>query len=99
MTKGIGAILPSQTQLPFKIDPTTGALSVPEDRIGEARMALAAGGIGAGEDRGFAAMEGDQGFGTSQFVENARYQHALETELARTISNLRPVREARAPSR
>ncbi|TLX21407.1 flagellar basal-body MS-ring/collar protein FliF [Thermomonas fusca] len=82
-------------QLPFKIDPTTGALSVPEDRIGEARMALAAGGIGAGEDRGFAAMEGDQGFGTSQFVENARYQHALETELARTISNLRPVREAR----
>ncbi len=82
-------------QLPFKIDPATGALSVPEDRIGEARMALAAGGIGAGEDRGFAAMEGDQGFGTSQFVENARYQHALETELARTISNLRPVREAR----
>ncbi len=82
-------------QVPFKIDPTTGALSVPEDRIGEARMALAAGGIGAGQDRGFAAMEGDQGFGTSQFVENARYQHALETELARTISNLRPVREAR----
>ena len=82
-------------QVPFKIDPATGALSVPEDRIGEARMALAAGGIGAGQDRGFAAMEGDQGFGTSQFVENARYQHALETELARTISNLRPVREAR----
>ena len=82
-------------QVPFKIDPTTGALSVPEDRIGEARMALAAGGIGAGEERGFAAMEGDQGFGTSQFVETARYQHALETELARTISNLRPVREAR----
>lgn len=82
-------------QLPFKIDPTTGALSVPEDRLGEARMALAAGGIGAGQDRGFAAMEGDQGFGTSQFVETARYQHALETELARTISNLRPVREAR----
>jgi flagellar M-ring protein FliF len=40
-------------------------------------------------------MEGDQGFGTSQFVENARYQHALETELGRTIANLRPVREAR----
>lgn len=82
-------------QVPFKIDPTTGTVSVPEDRMGEARMALAAGGIGATQDRGFAAMEGDQGFGTSQFVENARYQHALETELARTISNLRPVREAR----
>lgn len=82
-------------QVPFKIDPGTGMLSVPEDRMGEARMALASGGIGASADRGFAAMEGDQGFGTSQFVENARYQHALETELARTITNLRPVREAR----
>ena len=82
-------------QVPFKIDPATGMLSVPEDRMGEARMALASGGIGASADRGFASMEGDQGFGTSQFVENARYQHALETELARTITNLRPVREAR----
>lgn len=82
-------------QVPFKIDPGTGMLSVPEDRMGEARMALASGGIGASADRGFATMEGDQGFGTSQFVENARYQHALETELARTITNLRPVREAR----
>jgi len=82
-------------QVPFKIDPATGALSVPEDRMGEARMVLASGGIGATDDRGFAVMEGDQGFGTSQFVETARYQHALETELARTITNLRPVREAR----
>ena len=82
-------------QVPFRIDPATGALSVPEDRMGEARLALASGGIGAADDRGFAVMEGDQGFGTSQFVETARYQHALETELARTITNLRPVREAR----
>lgn len=83
-------------KVPFKMDPATGQLSVPEDRLGEARMALASSGLGnAGEGRGFEMIEGDQGFGTSQFVENARYQHALENELARTISNLRPVREAR----
>ncbi|MFN7184043.1 MAG: flagellar basal-body MS-ring/collar protein FliF [Thermomonas haemolytica] len=82
-------------QVPFKIDPATGLLSVPEDKLGEARMALAGAGLGTGDGKGFEAMEGDQGFGTSQFVENARYQHALETELARTITNLRPVREAR----
>ena len=40
-------------------------------------------------------MERDPGFGVSQFVENARYQHALETELVRTITTLRPVRDAR----
>src|SRR5690606_8599554 len=44
---------------------------------------------------GFEMMERDPGFGVSQFVENARYQHALETELVRTISTLRPVRDAR----
>lgn len=83
------------SQIPFHIDPGTGALAVPADRIGEAKMALASAGLPANADKGFESMEGDQGFGTSQFVENARYQHALETELARTVSNLRPVREAR----
>jgi flagellar M-ring protein FliF len=82
-------------QIPFRIDNGSGALAVPADRIGDARMALASAGISAGNGDGFERMEGDQGFGTSQFVENARYQHALETELARTIANLRPVREAR----
>lgn len=85
----------STSQIPFRIDPATGALAVPTDKIGAAKMALASAGLPANGDKGFEAMEGDQGFGTSQFVENARYQHALETELARTISNLRPVREAR----
>ena len=82
-------------QVPFKIDPASGLLTVPENKLGEARMALAGAGLGGGDGKGFESMEGDQGFGTSQFVETARYQHALETELARTIANLRPVREAR----
>ena len=82
-------------QIPFRIDPTSGALAVPTDKVGEARMALAAAGLPAGDSAGFESMQGDQGFGTSQFIENARYQHAQEIELARTIANLRPVREAR----
>ncbi len=82
-------------QIPFRMDAGSGALAVPADRLGDARMALAGAGLTAGNGQGFESMEGDQGFGTSQFVENARYQHALETELSRTIANLRPVREAR----
>ncbi len=85
----------STSQIPFRIDTATGALAVPADQLGAAKMALASAGLPASADKGFESMQGDQGFGTSQFVENARYQHALETELARTISNLRPVREAR----
>lgn len=83
------------SQIPFRIDTATGALAVPADQLGAAKMALASAGLPASADKGFETMQGDQGFGTSQFVENARYQHALETELARTIANLRPVREAR----
>ena len=82
-------------QIPFRIDPANGALAVPTDQLGAAKMALAAAGLPASNATGFESMQGDQGFGTSQFIEGARYQHALEVELARTIANLRPVREAR----
>lgn len=81
-------------QIPYRLD-GNGALAVPAERLGEAKLALAGAGLSSNTGDGFESMEGDQGFGTSQFVENARYQHALETELGRTIANLRPVREAR----
>ncbi len=83
------------SKIPFRIEPGTGALAVPQDQLGAAKLALAAAGLPANNNGGFEAIAGDQGFGTSQFIENARYQHALEAELARTIGNLRPVREAR----
>ncbi|UKE67939.1 flagellar M-ring protein FliF [Xanthomonas cerealis pv. cerealis] len=83
-------------QIPFKLDQTTGAITVPEDKLYDARLKLAGSGLTEnGGNMGFEVMEKDPGFGVSQFVENARYQHALETELARTIASLRPVREAR----
>ena len=82
-------------QIPFRIEPGSGALAVPSDQVGAARMALAQAGLPASDSTGYESLKGDQGFGTSQFVENARYQHAQEVELARTIANLRPVREAR----
>jgi flagellar M-ring protein FliF len=89
------AELLTTAQIPYRLEPGTGALAVPAEHLGEAKLALASAGLPASNDKGFETIQGDQGFGTSQFVESARYQHALETELARTIANLRPVREAR----
>jgi flagellar M-ring protein FliF len=40
-------------------------------------------------------LENQKGFGVSQFMENARYQHALEGELAMTIASINTVRGAR----
>lgn len=83
-----------QNGVPYKLDATTGAITVPADRVHDARLKLAGQGLPEG-DGGFAVMSKDPGFGVSQFMEGARYQHALETELARTISNLQAVEGAR----
>ncbi|MBC7984850.1 MAG: flagellar M-ring protein FliF [Candidatus Obscuribacterales bacterium] len=80
--------------IPYRIDAGSGAILVPADRVSDARLKLASQGVG-GSDAGFASMTKDPGFGISQFMESARYQHALETELAQTISNLQPVEGAR----
>ena len=82
-------------QIPFEMDAATGAISVPEKNIHDARLKLAGSGLTDSGRLGFELMERDPGFGVSQFVENARYQHSLETELVRTITTLRPVRDAR----
>ena len=82
-------------QIPYRIQPGSNNIEVAAERVAEARMKLAGQGLPESSGSGFAAMDKDPGFGVSQFVENARYQHALETELARTISNLRPVEGAR----
>ena len=81
-------------QIPYRVQPGSNAIEVSAERVGDARMKLAGQGLPE-SGGGFAAMDKDPGFGVSQFVENARYQHALEAELARTIANLRPVEGAR----
>ena len=79
----------------YKLNPSTGAIMVPESRVHDARLELAANGLPEGTGMGLEMIKEPQGFGVSQFMENARYQHALETELARTIRNVRSVKEAR----
>lgn len=81
--------------IPHRLDNTTGAVMVPGEMIRDARMKLAAEGLPRGAGLGLEMIEGDDGFTVSQFMESARYQHALEVELARTIMRLRAVESAR----
>lgn len=83
--------------IPHKVDPKSGAILVAADQLQEARLKLASQGLprGAGAGFGLEIMQETGSFGSSQFMENARYTHALETELARTVSTLRPVQSAR----
>ncbi len=80
-----------QSGIPNKFE--NGAVLVPADRVSEARMGLVTKGLPGSSD--FTMLDKDPGFGVSQFMENARYQRALEGELARTISGVRGVSGAR----
>lgn len=79
----------------YRINPVTGIVMVAESEIHEARLALAP--ILAEDDEsvGLELLDQEQGLGTSQFIESARYRRGLEGELARTISSLQSVRNAR----
>jgi flagellar M-ring protein FliF len=78
--------------IPYKLE--GGAILVPESQVHEARIKLAGQGLPQSDGMG-AELEKNQGFGVSQFMETARYQHALETELARTIGKVQGVQTAR----
>ncbi|MED5526525.1 MAG: flagellar basal-body MS-ring/collar protein FliF [Pseudomonadota bacterium] len=79
----------------FRLDGSSGNVLVPEDRLADARMRLAAKGVKASLPAGFDELNNMSTLGTSQFMESARYLHALEGELARTIIALDQVRSAR----
>lgn len=81
-------------QIEYKIE-TGGSILVPQSKVAEARLKLAAVGLPQGTTKGLEMLQQDQGLGTSQFIESARYNHALETELARSIEAIRSVEKAR----
>lgn len=80
--------------IPFKVE-GAGIVTVPADQVQDARLKLAAQGLPNSTASGFELLDKSQGFGTSQFMEQARYQRALEGELAQTISGLKNVESAR----
>src|SRR5512134_2582648 len=65
-------------RVPYKLEGGGGSISVPAEQLAAARLKLAAQGLPE-SGGGVNAMTQDPGFGVSQFMENARYQHALET--------------------
>lgn len=84
-----------QMNVDYKLDPASGALMVPAGDVQSLRLRLAAEGLPRSSAQGMEMLNEDQGFGTSQFIERARYQRALEEELSRSIAELNNVRSAR----
>ncbi len=72
-----------------------GTVLVGSDRLPEIRMMMAEQGLPGSEGVGLEMLEQDQSLGTSQFIEQARYRRAIETELARSIQTIGAIRAAR----
>lgn len=72
-----------------------GAILVDPAQLPAVRMLLAGEGLPSGNGVGLEMLDKDQSLGTSQFVEHARYQHAIEVELARSIETIQGVSAAR----
>jgi flagellar M-ring protein FliF len=79
----------------YRLDEKTGALMVPSSAVHELRLKLADEGLPHSSAAGLDMLQQKQEFGTSQFLEVARYQHALEGELARSVTTINSVEHAR----
>jgi flagellar M-ring protein FliF len=78
----------------YKLSPS-GAVSVPEAKVQEARIRLASQGLPQSDAMGIEMIQKDSPLGSSSMMESARYQSVLETELARTIIKVQGVQSAR----
>ncbi|RUR18901.1 flagellar basal body M-ring protein FliF [Legionella sp. km535] len=93
-TSEVLAVL-ERSGIEYKIDQNNGVLLVSADELQSARLKLAAEGLPRDSSGTEAMFAGNGTFNSSQFMENARYKQALETELARTISKFNDIKSAR----
>ncbi|MBA4065310.1 MAG: flagellar M-ring protein FliF [Isosphaera sp.] len=80
--------------IPSELSRDGTAILVPEDRLAEARVALASGGLPSRGGRGYELFD-ETSLMTTPFVQSVNYQRALQAELARSIGQLEAVQSAR----
>ena len=78
-----------------EVDVNTGQISVPTSRFQEARMLLASKGLPRTEASGMDNLKDMPAMTTSQFMEQVRYNNAMEQELARSIVQIGGIKTAR----
>jgi flagellar M-ring protein FliF len=80
--------------IPVQLSPDGTAVLVPQERLAEARVALANAGLPTRGGRGYELFD-ESSLLTTPFVQNVNYQRAIQAELARSIMQLEPVQSAR----
>lgn len=79
----------------YQVDTGTGVIMVETSKLHEARMSLAEQSLPSNMGGGFEFIKEPQGITTNNFLQNKRYQVALQNELARTIMWMSAISNAR----
>ena len=100
-----GAMTPAETsevvtalddgQIAYRLDQRSGMVLVPAEEIYTVRMLLADAEILDGRQLGYELLDKEQGFGESQFMEIAKHRRSVEGELAKSITTITSVLQAR----
>lgn len=80
--------------VPYKLSNGGTAISVPQERVPELRVQMAADGALSGGHVGFDIFD-KSSFGATDFAQRVNYQRALEGELARTLEGMDELETAR----
>ena len=83
-----------ENNIPYRLDPSASAILMPGGAIYETRLTLAQMGLPKGGTTGFEIFD-DSSMGMSEFQQRIAYTRAIEGELARTISQMQQVENAR----
>ncbi len=83
-----------ENNMPYRLDPSSNAILMPGGAIYETRLTLAQMGLPKGGTTGFEIFD-DSKMGMSEFQQRIAYTRAIEGELARTISQMTQIENAR----
>ncbi|MEE4283676.1 MAG: flagellar basal-body MS-ring/collar protein FliF, partial [Pseudomonadales bacterium] len=78
----------------YRLDPNNGMVLIEAQDLHRARMLLAGAELLGNGKVGYALLDEEQGFGVSQFMENARHRRSVEGELAKNIEVITSVQSA-----
>ena len=81
-------------KIPYRLSESGNAISVPMDRVHDTRLELMSSDVPLTGGVGFEIFD-KQGLGTTEQSQRVSFQRALQGELARTISSLENVKQAR----
>ena len=83
------------TGIDYKLDSSSNGILVPAEQLQQARVKLAGTGLSIGSEVGYELLDENVGLGSNSFLLKARYQRALEGELAQSIGKLNMIESAR----